>query len=250
MIFVQNKGHNRISTLYKRTFVFDSKGRGIYDKTLCVQEPLRDVKIGSHSAQPTTSIALMFMQRKTELFWFYWGAFDLVLSVCWQPFNTAPQVQDLTNQAQVGQRAWVRFWATNVWLRLRKPSPCFLFLNFFCFLLRHISMAPLLVPVLPHNPYLCVSASLWHTEALEDFWKAAVFFSHMQDSDINSFKVHLLVHRIRGCLVNNSKLSLMQVSPTLRVFKIKLLTKASLQKSQESFWGLIKKWLGTTNFVT
>lgn len=45
----------------------------------------------------------MFMQRKTELFWFHSEAFDLVLSVCWQPFNTATQVQAFANQAQVGQ---------------------------------------------------------------------------------------------------------------------------------------------------
>lgn len=44
------------------------KGR-INDNTVCVQEPLGDVRTGSYSAQPTiTSIALMFMQRKTELF--------------------------------------------------------------------------------------------------------------------------------------------------------------------------------------
>lgn len=34
------------------------------------------VGTGSRSSQPTTSIALMFMQRKTELFWFYSEAFD------------------------------------------------------------------------------------------------------------------------------------------------------------------------------
>lgn len=46
---------------------------------------------------------------RERLFWFYSEAFDLVLSVCWQPFNTVLQVQAFTNQAQVGQgkgREW------------------------------------------------------------------------------------------------------------------------------------------------
>lgn len=57
----------------------------------------------------------MFMQRKTELFWFYSEAFDLVLSVCWQPFNTVLQFQAFANQAQVGQGMGVSVDDINVW---------------------------------------------------------------------------------------------------------------------------------------
>lgn len=58
---------------------------------------------GLLSVQPTSSIALMFMQKNTELFWFDSEAFDSALSVCWQPFNPAPQVQPFANQARVRQ---------------------------------------------------------------------------------------------------------------------------------------------------
>lgn len=186
------EGHKSNFTWFKKISEFDSKGRRIYDNTVSVQEPLGDVRTGSHSAQPTTSIALMFMQRKTELFWFYSEAFDLVLSVCWQPFNTVLQVQAFTHQAQVGQGMGM-----SVDDKCMEAVKGLFGKLHYLFQLRQFSMVPLLVPVLPHNPqpfaWCTCKCCLCQTEALGAFWKADEYitYSHKLDSDINNFKVHL-----------------------------------------------------------
>lgn len=192
---MRDNEHNSDFAWFKIKFESDSKGGRIYDNTVSVQEPPGDVRTGSHSVQPTISIALMFMQRKSELFWFYSEAFDLVLSVCWQPFNTVLQVQALTNQAQVEHgmgtsvddkcMALVKglFGKLYHLFQLRKNIP--------------ISMVPSLVPVLPHNPqplaWCTCKCCLCQTEALGAFWKADEYitYSHKLNSDINNFKVHL-----------------------------------------------------------
>lgn len=86
-------------------WIWQQRQKDIYDNTDSVQEPQRDVRTGSDSTQPTTSIALMFMQRKTELFWFYSEAFDLAFECLLASFqhSTSGSYIHLSSSGGAGQ---------------------------------------------------------------------------------------------------------------------------------------------------
>lgn len=114
---IADKVPNSNFAWHKMTFEFDSKGGGIYDNTVSVKEPLGEgegMSVLAHIQRSPPPPLLSCLCRE-RVFWFYSEAFDLVLSVCWQPFKTVLQVQAFTNQAQVGQGKGVSGDDTNVW---------------------------------------------------------------------------------------------------------------------------------------